>query len=71
MTEIKGTYKVKHGGKRVAGPGKLIGRPTDMIGTKGKKYSDYLDDETIEALKSVHPVRSIAIRMLAKSLRGL
>ncbi len=64
--KTKGTaVKGQHGGKRTPGPGKRIGRPAN-IGTNGKRYIDYLDDETIEILKTINPNRSEAIRILAK-----
>jgi len=71
MTEIKAKYTVKHkhpgwGGTRIAGQGKRMGPPTD-IGSNPRRYQDYLDDETIAALKLIHPNRSLAIRTLAKN----
>ena len=70
MSETKGKYivKKKHGGKRIAGEGKKIGKPAD-IGTNGKRYQDYLDDETIAILKKINPNRSEAIRILAKQFK--
>lgn len=70
MSEAKAKYTVKskHGGKRIPGEGKKIGKPAD-IGTNGKRYQDYLDDETIEALKKINPNRSEAIRLLAKKIK--
>lgn len=69
--ETKGKYRVKgqHGGRRVAGTGKKIGRPADGIGSNPKVYADYLDDETIRALKQIDSNRSRAIRMLAKRMK--
>jgi len=71
MSEPKGKYTVKaqHGGKRVAGKGKKIGRPAESIGTNPKNYLDYLDDETIQSLKQIHPIRSTAIRIIAKQFK--
>jgi hypothetical protein len=67
MSETKKcTVKGQWGGKRTAGEGKKIGRPAENIGTNPKNYLDYLDDETIEALKKVSKNRSEAIRTLAK-----
>ena len=71
MTEIKGKYTIKKskhpgwGGARIAGEGKHMGPPT-IIGSNPHPYQDYLDDETIAALKLIHPNRSLAIRTLAK-----
>ena len=62
MSEQKGKYS--WGGKRTAGKGKKLGKPAD-IGTNGKRYQDYLDDETIAILSKIHPNRSQAIRILA------
>ena len=66
---IKIATTAKHagwGGARVAGEGKHMGPPT-VIGSNPHTYQNYLDDETIEALKRIHPNRSLAIRMLAKN----
>jgi hypothetical protein len=68
MSETKGKIKGQWGGKRTAGEGKKIGKPAD-IGSNGKQYADYLDDETIEILKKVNPNRSEAIRILAKQFK--
>ena len=62
--------KFTHGGKRIAGEGKKIGRPAKDMGTNGKRYQDYLDDETIAVLKRIDKDRSRAIRILAKQFKG-
>lgn len=67
-TKERKKIKFTHGGKRTAGAGKKIGKPAD-IGTNGKRYQDYLDDETIEALMRIHSNRSQAIRILAKQTK--
>ena len=61
--------KSAHGGKRIAGAGKKIGRPAESIGTNPKKYLDYLDDETIKALAKISKNRSEAIRILARQIK--
>jgi hypothetical protein len=68
--DTKGVHKTGHGGKRIAGAGKKIGRPAEKLETNPKGYLDMLDDETIQALKKVHPIRSTAIRILAKQFKG-
>jgi hypothetical protein len=68
MSETKAKYKVKHGGTRTPGPGRKIGKPAE-IGTNGKIYANYLDDETIIILRAIHPIRSQAIRMAAKQYK--
>jgi len=65
---MKTKPKFTHGGKRTAGAGKKIGKPA-IIGSNGKKYLDYLDDETIQALKQISPNRSEAIRILASQIK--
>ena len=67
MTETKGKYKVHKnwGGTRIAGEGKKIGKPAE-IGSNGKRYQDYLDDETIAILAQINNNRSEAIRVLAR-----
>lgn len=69
--ETKGEYTVKgtHGGKRTASAGKKIGRPAEEIGSNPKNYLDYLDDETIAALRKINPNRSLAIRTLVKQFK--
>jgi hypothetical protein len=73
MTEAKRKYKTRKlnawGGLRIAGEGKKLGRPAEVIGTNAKVYGDYLDDETIAALKRISPNRSEAIRIIAKKIR--
>jgi len=54
------------GGARIAGNGKHMGPPT-IIGSNPHAYQDYLDDETITALKLINKNRSLAIRILAKN----
>ena len=54
------------GGARIAGNGKRMGPPT-IIGSNPHAYQDYLNDETITALKRINPNRSLAIRILAKN----
>lgn len=70
MTETKGKYKVHKnwGGKRTAGEGKKLGAPAE-IGEGGKRYQDYLDDETIAVLAEIDPNRSKAIRVLARKYK--
>lgn len=62
------TKKFGHGGKRIAGEGKKIGKPAE-IGSNGKPYQIYLDDETIAILAEVKPNRSEAIRILARKYK--
>lgn len=61
--------KNNHGGRRIAGEGKKIGKPTEDMGTNPQRYQDYLDDETIAKLKNIHKVRSIAIRIAVKQYK--
>jgi hypothetical protein len=74
--ETKGTYTVKgqHGGRRIAGEGKKIGRPAEELGTNPTSYLNILDDETIEILEEMVKAkivksRSEAIRRVVKSYK--
>lgn len=69
-TKAKYTVKNTHGGRRIAGEGKKIGRPAEDMGTNPKRFQDYLDEETIEVLKKINKDRSRAIRILAKQFKG-
>ena len=67
--DIERAHKSNWGGKRTPGTGKKLGKQAG-VGTNPKNYIDYLDDETIAALKKVSKSRSEAIRILAKASRG-
>ena len=60
---MKTTTSNNWGGPRIAGPGKKIGRPSEI--KDARKITVYLDPATLTLLESIHPVRSKAIRILA------
>ena len=65
MTEEQKEYKLeRRGGKRIPRKGKKLGAPRQLIGAK--RYQDFLDQETIQILKSISNTRSEAIRIAAK-----
>jgi hypothetical protein len=59
MSKTKG----QHGGRRIAGEGKHIGRPSEMIG--GKSITFYVDEATLKVLLEIATKPSQAIRLLA------